>query len=138
MFDRQLRLHDNVFTVERAPGVAQGKITTCKIVTKILNQEREIGVYTPAGYMPNGERCNLLIIFDGPAYLELIPTPVILDNLIGRAKIPPTIAIGIANLTDESRRRDLHCYEPFADFVAKELVPWVRRNYRVLPPPELS
>jgi enterochelin esterase family protein len=117
--------------IKRLPGVPEGKITLSKIQSKCLNAERDIGVYTPAAYSPKGRPCNILIVFDGQAYHELVPLPVILDNLIAHAEIPPTIAIGIPNPTHEIRQRDLHCYDPFADFVAKELIPWARKNYNI-------
>lgn len=117
--------------VQRLPGVPQGKVTLLKIHSKYLGAERDVGVYTPAAYAPSGKVCNILIVFDGQAYHELVPLPVILDNLIARRQIPPTIAIGIPNPSQEIRRRDLHCYDPFADFVAKELIPWARKNYNI-------
>jgi enterochelin esterase family protein len=117
--------------IERLPGVPEGKVTLSKIQSKCLGADRDIGVYTPAGYSPKGKPCNILIVFDGQAYHELVPLPVILDNLIATGHIPPTIAIGIPNPSHEIRQRDLHCYDPFADFVAKELIPWARKNYNI-------
>jgi enterochelin esterase-like enzyme len=117
--------------IQRLRGVPEGKITMSKIQSKCLSAERDIGVYTPAGYTSKGKPCNVLIVFDGQAYHELMPVPVILDNLIAQGQIPPTIAIGIPNPTHEVRQRDLHCYDPFADFVAKELIPWARKNYNI-------
>ncbi len=117
--------------IQRLPGVPEGKVTLCKIRSECLSAERDIGVYTPAGYAPNGKACNILIVFDGQSYHELIPLPVILDNLIAKAQIPPMVAIGIPNPSHEIRQRDLHCYEPFADFVARELIPWARKNYNI-------
>jgi len=117
--------------IQHLPDVPEGKITFFKIQSKCLSAERDIGVYTPAGYSRNSKACNILIVFDGQAYHELMPVPLILDNLIAQAQIPPTIAIGILNPTHEIRQRDLHCYDPFADFVAKELIPWARKNYNI-------
>ena len=117
--------------IQRLPGVPQGKVTLSKIQSKCLTAERDIGVYTPADYSPHGKPCNILVVFDGQSYQELVPLPVILDNLIAEAQIPPTVAIGIPNPSHEIRQRDLHCYDPFADFVAKELIPWARSNYNI-------
>jgi enterochelin esterase family protein len=117
--------------IQPAPGAPQGKITLTKIHSKFLDAERDIGIYTPPGYAPNGKACNILIVLDGQAYHELMPLPVILDNLIAQAQIPPTVAIGIPNPSHEIRQRDLHCYDPFAAFIAKELIPWARKNYNI-------
>jgi enterochelin esterase family protein len=68
------------------------------------------------------------VLFDGEATLVHIPVPVILDNLIAKRKIPPMVAVMVYN---KDRNADLGCSEAFADFTAKELVPWVRKHYRV-------
>lgn len=117
--------------IDRLPGVPQGKIAAFTIPSAYLREERSIGVYTPANYSRQSKPCNLLLVFDGQSYRELVPLPIILDNLISSAQIPGTVAIGIPNPTHEARQRDLHCYQPFADFLAKELIPWARRNYHV-------
>ncbi|HET6891195.1 MAG TPA: alpha/beta hydrolase-fold protein, partial [Pyrinomonadaceae bacterium] len=53
-----------------------------------------------------------------------------LNNLIAASKIPPTVAVFVENVP---RRRlvDLVANPEFADFMAKELVPWVRSHYNV-------
>jgi enterochelin esterase family protein len=56
---------------------------------------------------------------------------VILDNLIAASKIPPTIAVLIANPSQETRGKELPPNPEFADFLAKELIPWVRDHYNV-------
>jgi enterochelin esterase-like enzyme len=71
----------------------------------------------------------LLVVFDGESYGRggAIPAPTILDNLIYKLKIPPTVAVLVNS--QKTRERDLLCSEAFAMFVAKELVPWVREKY---------
>jgi enterochelin esterase-like enzyme len=64
----------------------------------------------------------------------LIPTPTILDNLIAAKKIGPTVAIFVNNMGQ--RNRDLGGYAPFSDFLALELIPWARANYRIKDGPE--
>lgn len=119
---------------ERRPGVAEGVLTTHRVQSRILSQEREVEVYTPAGYDPRGGRYSLLVMFDAELYTT-IDLPVTLDNLIAKGRIPPTVAILVHNSAPYDRRRDLACYTPFARFVAAELIPWVRRSYRVLSDP---
>ena len=120
--------------VERLPGVAKGALKPHKLKSEILKQERSVTVYTPAGYDPGGEPHGLLVLFDGPHYQDDgIPGPVILDNLIAKEKVRPLVAVFVKH--DIYRNKDLACSEPFADFLAKELVPWVRKNYRVSPEP---
>jgi enterochelin esterase-like enzyme len=73
-------------------------------------------------------------VFDGDRNVDWIPK--ILDVLIAKGRIPPLVAV----MTDESlpadRRVELPCNPQFADFLAKELVPWARRNYDATIQPE--
>ncbi|MGH9940065.1 MAG: alpha/beta hydrolase-fold protein, partial [Blastocatellia bacterium] len=115
--------------INRLPDAPQGEIKTQKIMSEILKEERAIRVYTPPGYDPKGKPCGLLIFFDGEAVPFAIPLPTILDNLIAKGKIPPMVAVMVNSQT--TRSRDLACSEPFADFLAKELVTWVRGNFNV-------
>ncbi|HEX8459681.1 MAG TPA: alpha/beta hydrolase-fold protein [Pyrinomonadaceae bacterium] len=116
---------------KRRPNVVAGNLTKHQVRSQKLSQDREVEVYTPAGYGGTVGRYSLLIMFDSELYTTL-DLPVTLDNLIAEGRIPPTVAVLIHNSTPFDRRRDLSCYDPFAHFVAMELVPWVRQNYRVL------
>ncbi len=115
--------------LKRAPALPQGEIKPHKIKSEILKEERAIRIYTPPGYDPKGKPCGLLIYFDGEAVPFAVPLPTILDNLIDAKKIPPLVAVLVNSQT--TRERDLACSDPFADFLAKELVGWVRANYNV-------
>jgi enterochelin esterase-like enzyme/ketosteroid isomerase-like protein len=124
--------------IKEIPGVPHGKLTKLKIKSTILNEEPDYGVYTPAGYSANEKPYNLLLLFDGDNWgngvENLVPTPTILDNLVAQKKIPPTILV-LLN-PGSQRNRDLSCSQDFADFLAKELLPEVRRNYRVTVDPK--
>jgi enterochelin esterase-like enzyme len=113
----------------RLPGTPQGEIKPFKIKSEILKEERAIRVYTPPGYDPKGKPTGILIYFDGETAPFLVPLPTILDNLIAKEKIPPTVAVMVNS--QATRVRDLACSAPFADFLAKELVAWVRSNFNV-------
>jgi enterochelin esterase-like enzyme len=114
--------------IERLPGVARGKVSRHKIRSGILKQDRELTVYTPPDYDPQGPDCGLLVAFDGPPDEE----STTLDNLIVRKRIAPVVAVFPTHV---DRGGELSCSEQFADFLAAELVPWVRKNYRVSPDP---
>ncbi len=105
----------------------KGEVTVTAIHSESLKDEKKIWVYTPAGFRKSGDRYPLLVVFDGDRNVLWIPK--ILDVLIAQGRIPPVIAV----MTDESvpseRRNELPCNPQFADFLAKELVPWARRNY---------
>jgi enterochelin esterase family protein len=114
--------------------VPKGAIKQEKFSSAILKEERTVSIYTPAGYDPQGGPSGLLVLFDGEAYSSEVPTPTILDNLVASRKIHPLVALLVDS--GETRDRDLQCSAPFADFLAKELLPWARQRYRLSPDPK--
>jgi enterochelin esterase-like enzyme len=112
-------------------SVASGTVEKHTIHSELLKNDHDLSVYLPAGYKPVGTPYHLVIIFDESAYLTKVPTPVILDNLIGAKKIPPTVAVLIANPNSDTRMKELSPNAKFADFLAGELVPWIRAHYHV-------
>jgi len=118
--------------VVASDSVPHGTLTPTSLKSASLNEDRRITIYTPPGYEA-AKAADLLIVFDGGTYdgsaTSLVPTPTILDNLLAARKIGPTIAVFVNNMGQ--RNRDLGGYAPFADFIAAELIPWVRKNYRI-------
>ena len=117
--------------IKRVPGVPAGKIEEKRLKSEILGNERKAWVYTPPEYKATGEPYGLMILFDGVAYTLLVPTPLILDNLLAKDLIPPLVAIVLDNPTPTSRNVEMPCNPRFADFLASEVVPWARQNYNV-------
>jgi enterochelin esterase family protein len=118
--------------LERLPGVRGRDIQEFKIHSEILEQDRTFAVYTPPGYDAKGEPYGLLVMFDGSACRQedySLPVCVILDNLITQKKIASLVTVFVYQT--EERNNELACSEKFADFVAKELIPQVRRDFRV-------
>lgn len=116
---------------QRAPA---GLLTEASFPSKILNAKRSAWIYTPPGY--DAKRATpypVLICFDGLLYAsdEAIPTPKILDNLIAAKAIPPMMAIFVVQSPQPQRNLELSNNGPFADFVANELLPQVRQQWRV-------
>jgi enterochelin esterase-like enzyme len=121
--------------IVKKSSVAAGIIENQKIHSEILKNEHDLSIYLPAGYKANATPYDLVVIFDESAYLTKVPTPVILDNLIAVSKIPPTVAVLIANPSQETRNEELTPNPKFADFLAKELVPWIHAHYNVTDDP---
>ena len=118
------------------PDAPRGTLSYEKLRSENLKEERSVAIYTPAGYDAKNGSYGLLVLFDGQDYRGPMPIPTILDNLVAAKKIHPLVAILVDNQSEESRNRDLECYPPFADFLAKELVPWARQRYRFSAEPE--
>lgn len=118
------------YVTEQA-SVTKGKVEKQQIKSAILNNERNIWVYTPPGYQADGKPYGLLVVFDGFTYLSAVPTQTILDNLIAKNLIPPLVAVTVDNVSQESRGVELPCNPDFADFLARELVPMLREKYHI-------
>src|SRR5262249_12777542 len=58
-----------------------------------------------------------------------------IENLIAKRRIPPLVVVRIANPDQETRSRELACLPGFAEFLHGELVPFIRRSYRVTSEP---
>lgn len=112
-------------------GVAHGTVRMERFKSRVLENERRVWIYTPPDYSAEHEPYGLLVIFDGLASTELIPTPVILDNLSAAGLVPPMVAVIPDSLENEVRGREMSLHEPFVDFLAQELLPWVHEHYHV-------
>ncbi len=115
-------------------GVPKGTLKTVRFSSKILNDERQLTIYTPANYDPAGEPYHLVLLMDAEAYTSDIPVPTILDNLRAAGRIPPIIAVFVGNVSGgqpAARTTELSCYSPFSSFLAEEVLPWIREHYRV-------
>jgi len=117
------------------PAVPPGTVRHHQVPGTLLAGAHDVWVYLPPGYSAQGAPYPLLLLFDGWAYLHWIPTPTILDNLTAAARLPPTVAVLVNNGDAQARSRDLTCSPAYADFVAHDLVPWVRRAYHVTADP---
>jgi enterochelin esterase-like enzyme len=111
------------------PGVPKGQLSLHRVASNILDNEYRVWVYTPPDYTSDGARYGLLVMLDGWFYVNVIPTPTILDNLHAEGRLPPLVAIMIGSVFDLTRQRDLACYPPFAHFLRYELLPWARQNF---------
>ena len=119
--------------ISERPGVPAGKLKHTKFRSTLLGNERSLTVYTPPNYSSTTRSYGLLLVFDAPQYLEQVPTPTILDNLQAEGRIPPIVAVFVGNV---KRSEELGCNQQFSDFLATELLPWVRDHYRVVPDPK--
>ena len=121
--------------INKRPGVPAGTIEKKRIKSALLDNERGLSIYLPPGYRRDGPPNALLVVFDEGSYLTSVPTPVILDNLLSEKKIPPMVAVLIANPSQDSRNVELPPNPKFADFLNNELITWMRATYNVTKDP---
>ncbi len=122
----------------RQSGNPAGQLKSSQLRSEILKTERTVTVYSPPGYKGEGRPYPLLIVFDGDAYTNAIPTPTILDNLIAARKLPPVVAVFVNNVSANQpfvRTLELSCNASFTRFLVSELLPWVRKRYHVTKSP---
>ncbi len=110
------------------PNQPMGHLERHTFQSSILKNERSIWVYTPPGYATTAEPYNVLILFDGYLYAQVMQAPTTLDNLINARHIPPLVAF---MLDSPDRMQELLCYPPFADFLAQEFMPWAHHQYHL-------
>ncbi|HXU31455.1 MAG TPA: enterochelin esterase [Thermoanaerobaculia bacterium] len=117
------------------PENPAGRLEERTLQSERLGNERIVRVYTPPGYDPKGPPYPLAVILDGRTYSAEIPTPTILDNLFAAGRIPPMIAVFVANPSAESRLAEFTCNPTFVQFLTAELMSWVRGGWRVTTEP---
>lgn len=114
-----------------------GRLVAERFASRILGNTRDVAVYVPPGVDPAGKDTVLLLLFDGPDYLDSrAPVPTMLDRLTGDGRLPPTVAVFIANPTAEARERELPANPAFAAMLADEILPWLSDRMGIRPRPD--
>jgi enterochelin esterase family protein len=109
----------NAYAAER-PGSARGTVRMER-----FGGNRRVWLYVPPGHDAAAAPCGLLLVFDGWAYLNLVPVPTILDNLHAEGALPRLVAV----LVDSPERiREFNYDDGFVRFLVDEVLPWARRE----------
>jgi enterochelin esterase family protein len=119
-------------------NISHGNVEKFISRSEILNNERQILVYTPPNYSRDHSPYHLLLLFDGLLFEEIVKVTSTFDNLIADEKIPPIVVIQIQNFLDISiaqRARELPPNPKFAEFITQELMPWIRDNFNITTDP---
>jgi len=112
-----------------------GTLTTARFISRRLANTRDIAVHTPAGFDPGDPDTVLLLLFDGAEYRTRVPTPTMLDRLTARGRLPPVVAVFVANPDAAARARELPGNPDFAAMLADELLPWIAARTGLTPHP---
>jgi glucoamylase len=101
-----------------------------EVQSRILGGTRQIAVYLPPGYRESDERYPVLYLQDGREYLRRANAAAAAERLVREKKVRPFIIVFV-NPAD--RAKEYRASDAFADFMAKELVPYVDSKYRTRP-----
>jgi enterochelin esterase-like enzyme len=119
------------------PDVPKGRVEQLTLASKLLGDSRYVWIYTPPGYdtlARRGSGLPMVLAFDGGEFVESVPVPVILDNLLAARRIAPTIGVFVGS-AENKRDEELAANPRYAEFVATELVPWVRARVKIAASP---
>jgi predicted alpha/beta superfamily hydrolase len=128
----------------RMPDVApvSDSVVVVREYSRVLGQERELIIHLPRGY-DSSKKYPVLYVLDGSSQDQ--PLAEKLDSLSGEKLVPPTIVVGIPNMTGSNRSYQLippfmgidpdnkespkGTADRFLEFMETELVPYIETNY---------
>jgi len=115
--------------VMRRANVSPGALTSHRVDTWMLQEygDREVTLYRP----PVKEPVPLLVVYDGPDYLQRGKLAVIVDNLIAEKRIRP---IAMAMLANGGRRRGVEyaCSDATIAWLVHVILPLARKQLKIL------
>ncbi len=133
-------------------GVPHGNVSKVWYNSPVLEMDRRLYVYTPAGYENSGQKYPVFYLLHGAggdedAWTDMGRAAQIMDNLIAEGKAKPMIVVmtnGNANqagaqntVTNVTAQGDaMTAYQRLAGkfevHLVKDVVPFIQKNYRVL------
>ena len=120
--------------VEEREAVKKGEWKELKIQSKALKSEQTVWVYTPADYISTRkEPYDVLIGLDIISFKFGLSADRILDNLTASGIINATVLIAANIGSEESEASGLW---PTADFISKEVLPEVRKQFNITKNPK--
>ncbi|RKQ38712.1 alpha/beta hydrolase-fold protein [Enterobacter sp. R1(2018)] len=105
--------------------IRNGSLIRYQVDSKTLGNSREVALYRPRSGQP--VRWSLLV-FDGKTYQDRYRLANVMDGLIARHSLPAVNIVFIDSLDNERRQKELPPNAAFADFMAQELVPWLKNQ----------
>jgi predicted alpha/beta superfamily hydrolase len=109
------------------------------IKSEILDQERQILVYTPTGYETATSNYHVLYLLDGGYHFH--HASGIVQYLSGLGMMPQTIVVAIQNIDRNKDFLPTNTEEvptsgggaEFLDFISDELIPFIESEFRTVP-----
>jgi outer membrane protein assembly factor BamB/enterochelin esterase-like enzyme len=115
-------------------GDAPGKLETFSLESGILENEREVTVYLPAGYEDGGDRYPLLVVPGGESWLQQGNLSNSLNNLIGK-RVAPLIAVFVHSVPQAAQQESGARSGDYVRMLTEELLPQLERRYRLAQEP---
>jgi enterochelin esterase family protein len=132
-------------------GVPHGNVSKVWYNSPVLNMDRRVYIYTPAGYEKSNRKYPVFYLLHGAggdedAWTNMGRAAQIMDNLIAQGKAKPMIVVmtnGNANqsgaqneVTDAPVQGDqMAAYQrltgKFESHLVKDLIPFIEKNYKV-------
>jgi predicted alpha/beta superfamily hydrolase len=135
-----LAIFSCVSAIAQTPQIASVYHDVHKINSKILNEERSIWVRIPLDYGRTQEKFPVIYMLDGHA-----PQPSMMAGIIEQqawsGQMPEMILVSIQNTnrsrdltpTDDGKGGTVGGGDKFLQFIEKEVMPLVEKNYRTQP-----
>ena len=113
------------------PETRPGVLEDLTIRSRVFGDERQATIYLPARFR-SSRRYPLLVVHDGPDYLNYAGMKTVLDNLIHRLEVAPMIVA----LTQPGGRLIEYADHPaHAQYIVEELIPTLEDRYPVAEDP---
>jgi enterochelin esterase family protein len=120
-----------------APSATAGSLEARVLFDSSYHRARRVWIYTPPGYDPRrAEAYPLVIAFDGDEYRDTMPLPHVLDSLAAVGRAPKFVAVLVDDSAGPTRIADLGNAPRMVTFLAKQLMPLVRRGWHVTTDPK--
>ena len=117
-----------------APSAAvrlRGRLHDSTIASAALGGSRPVWIYTPPGFEVGSTRYPLLVVLDGRVGTNGLRIPAVLEELVERGTILPTVAVFVGNPSPLVRADDYMGSAEYTAFLANELVALMRARYAV-------
>jgi enterochelin esterase family protein len=105
-------------------------VDALEVRSGLLDGVRRVWVYLPPGYKQSGARYPVLYMQDGMEYVTRARASLIAYDLVKAKRVAPFIIVFVL---PGDRMKDYWANDAFADFMAKELVPFIDARYRTRP-----
>jgi enterochelin esterase family protein len=120
-----------------AQPVRVGSLEARVLYDSSYHRSRRVWIYTPPGYdARRADAYPLVVAFDGDEYRDTMPLPHVLDSLTATGRAPRFVAVLVDDSAGPTRIADLGNAPRMVTFLAKQLLPFVRRGWHVTSDPK--